>query len=404
MILGILCIASNVFATQAETTQTWMYDLKQSRELAIQKAKDAGWLDGINDVPALTEQYKKQLEPVLKQQAEVQISASEKYFQGLNSEPEHRLDNKTQKNVEPKVNLTIYVSFSMPPAELKSALQEASDIGAQIVIRGFDSDTQSLMGTLSKLKSIAEGITPEPLVQIAPLHFKKNGVDAVPVMIYEREGLTFRTSGSLAGQWLISRSEEEKESYDFGRMGPTYEVAEMDVIELARQRYNQIDWQEKQKKAYQRFWSHQKFHPMPVADKPKEYWLDPTVEVTQPILNVRGDVIATPGQVINPLDANPTQLRIVVFDATQPEQVEWAKKTLHKLPYGKMIAVTTQFERDNGWKHLQKTRDSFGMDIKLLTQPMIDSFHLRHAPVVIQTQGRYIHVKEYGKDVLEAES
>ena len=175
-----------------------------------------------------------------------------------------------EKKATGKVNLTIYVSLSMPDAELKAALQEASDIGATVALRGFDKETLSLMGTLSKLKALAEGITPEPLVQLAPLMFKRNQINSVPVLIYKRDNLSFRTTGSLAGEWLIDRSEEEKESRDFGRLGPTYEIEEIDVIELARQRYNQIDWQEKQRKAYQRFWSHQTFYPMTVAENPRE--------------------------------------------------------------------------------------------------------------------------------------
>ena len=70
------------------------------------------------------------------------------------------------------------------------------------------------------------------------------------------------------------------------------------------------------------------------------------MEITQPIVNVRGEVIANPGQIINPLEVNPTQLRIVVFDATKNDQMEWAKRTLNELPYGKMIAVTTQLKHD----------------------------------------------------------
>ncbi|MBW8191290.1 hypothetical protein K0504_09600 [Neiella marina] len=396
LVLATPTVANEPIVDQIATQQQLIKD-------ATERAQQEGWLEGFDGQTqqAIAKPYVEDATELAKQGGEATVTAARHYFEEQIQGDEDVASTKPRpKEPEAKVDLDIFVSLGMPRAELKTALELASQLGARVLFQGWESETNSPIKTIGMFKKLAADLEVEPIVQLAPKKFERGNVEAVPTMIYRADGLTFKVAGTLAAEWLISKSEGAQSSLDLGVVGATYDIDETNLIDLARQRYDAIDWKAKQRQAYERFWKHQTFHFLPDAVDSRDFWIDPTMRVTSDIVDVRGNTLAAKGQVINPLLDAPYQLNIVVFDATNPQQTEWAQRQVRTYTKGKVIAVTTKVNRDDGWQHLSDTRKTLGLDVKKLSKQMIDAFQLKAVPSVITTENTYIHVHEVGQKAM----
>ncbi|MFQ3189328.1 MAG: conjugal transfer pilus assembly protein TraW [Paraglaciecola sp.] len=394
--LCVLC-ATSVFSAQDEEMM--------NQEQAIKKAREAGWLDGISKASELkkTEKYVEEIEAITKPQGVQIVNRSRLYFENLQKESQIQdpIAEKRKKQLGvAKVDLDIFVSLGMPPKELRKAFEVASAIGARVLVRGVNKDTSSIMDVIIAFKKISKGLTPEPLVQLDPIKFKKYGVKHVPQMVYRNKGNTFKVKGSIAARWLMEQGEIREESEDFGVMGQQYEIDEVDIIELARQRNDAIDWKAERKRAINSFWGKQHFENLPETADSSVFYLDPTIEVTKDIVNQNGDVIAAKGTVVNPAADMPYQLKIMVFDATQEKQLIWAEQQIKKWKDKKIVIVSTRFDREGGWKHLGDMRKRLGREVKLLNRAMVDSFGLVSVPATVETENGYLKISQVGRNEL----
>nr|WP_284736553.1 hypothetical protein [Escherichia coli]QHJ90680.1 hypothetical protein [Escherichia coli] len=65
---------------------------------------------------------------------------------------------------------------------------------------------------------------------------------------------------------------------------------------------------------------------LPPAQEHKEFLIDPTVRVTQDVKDKQGRVIASAGELINPLSRFPQNLTMIIFDPLNPGQLVWAEQ------------------------------------------------------------------------------
>nr|MBG9386379.1 conjugal transfer protein TraW [Klebsiella pneumoniae] len=100
--------------------------------------------------------------------------------------------------------------------------------------------------------------------------------------------------------WL-AREVDNGEKGDLGVKGPVEKISEPDLIDVAKKRLANIDWEEKKKQAIERFWTKQNFNELPRAPKSRTREIDPSVMITSDISTPDGTVFAHAGDVINPL-------------------------------------------------------------------------------------------------------
>ena len=110
----------------------------------------------------------------------------------------------TQKN---KLNLYVCISLEQPDSYLRSIINEAGKIHAQVVIRGFYKNFKT---TYKRIKNLSN----EFGIAINPLLFSKHNIQSVPTFILEDENNLVIAKGSTSFRYfldLVERSGNEKE-------------------------------------------------------------------------------------------------------------------------------------------------------------------------------------------------
>jgi conjugal transfer pilus assembly protein TraW len=143
------------------------------------------------------------------------------------------------------------------------------------------------------------------------------------------------------------------------------------------------------------WWARARFEHLSTATQLRERFVDPTLEIYQDIRAPNGDYVVRAGQRINPLDTLPFTLRLVVFDATQPQQVRMARE-LGEAPGGlRPVYIATRFDREAGWDGFMSIEDALDDPVYLLTPDLRTRFSLDRVPATVEAQGRVFVVREY---------
>lgn len=64
------------------------------------------------------------------------------------------------------------------------------------------------------------------------------------------------------------------------------------------------------------------------AKEYKAFYYDPIYQVREDITGLNGEVIASKGEIINPMEKIETLQDLIFFDGDSPKQIEWAKRHL----------------------------------------------------------------------------
>lgn len=121
--------------------------------------------------------------------------------------------------------------------------------------------------------------------------------------------------------------------------------------------------------------------------------VDPAIYVTRDITDALGNVLATAGTRINPLDKVPFAARIVVFDATDAAQ----RRTARMLARGaksKVILLATRLDREAAWNGLRELEKQMRAPVYLLTPEVRDRFHIERTVSVIEAKGSMFEIRE----------
>ena len=126
--------------------------------------------------------------------------------------------------------------------------------------------------------------------------------------------------------------------------GTTYPVEEKSIIKELEERAQKYDW-EGAKRAVSDTWKNQWMVDLPPAQH-KEFLIDPTVRVTQDVKDKQGRVIASAGELINPLSRFPQNLTMIIFDPLNPGQLVWAEQQYRqRLGSGKVMPMFTRIQK-----------------------------------------------------------
>lgn len=294
----------------------------------------------------------------------------------------------------------LFASFSLERQGLEDMLEVASsDPGIAVVFRGIPDDMEVAQGVMF-LQALASEYSPVPSVVIDPTLFRDHHVNAVPTLIRigdtaRPEDVIARVAGMSEPQWL-DRQLAKGETGDFGIRGPVSDIEERDMIEVMQERVGQVDWARKREEAAERFWSGQDFQWMPPAIRPRTRQLDPRVRVYDDIIGPEGNVIAAAGTVINPLDSVPFNQAIIVFNATDPREMELVAERLPALTQDveRVMFIATELDADVGWDAYKEVTDYFDAPVYLLTPDVKNRFELEFTPSVITSDGSQFIVRE----------
>lgn len=298
----------------------------------------------------------------------------------------------------------IFVSWSMGAGAIKDILIELDgQPSVGIVFRGIP-DGMSMANAMLKMQALTTETQSSVGVLLDPTAFQRHGITAVPSIAVEtpEEKLLLKAAGLSSPSYLEDAAAEGKHG-DLGVRGPTQEILERDLIEVAKERVAKLDTEAMKKHALERFWTQQPGFPLPGVTESARRTVDPSVIIPEDIRAPNGTVIQRAGR-INPLDIMPFDQKLVVIDPTQAWQVALAKQEFAEHGGLTVTVMAPQIPASSGWDLFNSVQDEFGGPLYLLPADMAERFQILRAPSVVTAQGKSFIVREVSRSEFEGGS
>lgn len=106
-----------------------------------------------------------------------------------------------------------------------------------------------------------------------------------------------------------------------------------------------------------RFRQRATFDTLPVVTEPRERTIGPTITASADVRLPDGTQVIEAGARVNPLGHVPFSHRLIVFDASDPRQVETANRLGETDSPQRPLHLATRFDRDQGWDGLRTVED-----------------------------------------------
>lgn len=292
----------------------------------------------------------------------------------------------------------IFVSWSMGSAAVKQLLAEASeDQSIVLVFRGVKK-VEDMTNSLKEISALASQFNPVPRVMLNPTFFHKFNISQVPsVVLYDEQNdkLIGKVVGLSDPIWLSRKVKESKE-IDFGIKGPAIAIGERDIIEVMKERVMNIDWAKKKEAANLNFWKKQQFINLPRATKSLSRALDPSIQVTDDILDGEGKILVKSGTIINPLDLKSFDKTIIIFDPLDKSQLSVVKERNAELTKkGKpVMLLATQFDRSKNWDSYKEITQEFNAPVFKLTSDVQSRFLINVVPSIVTADKKSFYIEE----------
>ncbi|MEM9763521.1 MAG: TrbC family F-type conjugative pilus assembly protein [Pseudomonadota bacterium] len=268
-------------------------------------------------------------------------------------------------------------------AKLTEKLADRDD--TLVVLRGLAPG--ETIGDLARAWLASAGGLP---AVIDPRPFRDHGVDAVPAVLDSWTGRLVH--GTADPDYAATRANGD-------RVGPTVAILERDIAHLATARLASIDWQARAERAVARFWDRAPLQPLTPASEDRTRVLDTRIRLTQDFALPDGTVLARAGDVIDPMEAQPLTLTLIVFDARSAAEIALVERELANA--ARPVLMISDLDRDKGWAMLARLEQRFGRPVYLLTPELRHRFRLRHTVSVITGRDGVLKVRELAARLTE---
>lgn len=307
-------------------------------------------------------------------------------------------DQAEKGAVEAPSRYRLYASRGMGEQALKQVIEVArAHPDLVVVFRGVMPGEKviDLVRYLSPMLTVREGER-QPSVVIDPTLFRKNAVTRVPRLerVDEEGNVLAAVDGVINPSYLEERV-AAGERGDLGEAGAVSAIAEEDLIDVMRRRLEAVDWAAAGRRGVEGMWQQYTMVDLPHATANRRREHDPSVIVPETITAPDGTVLAMAGQKINPFDAMPFNVTMVVIDGTVREHLVFARELVRTRPTGSVVVVTTKVDREDGWRSYGEMMDLMQQPVYLLQEIMVERFGLQKVPAVVSAGDRVLVVNEY---------
>lgn len=330
------------------------------------------------------------------------IKGNNKAFSQAEQQEAQARENFSQQSI------VVFASRSMGEEGLSDLFDAISGMPDVVVVfRGIPQDA-NLGEAMLEIQNLISDRDPLPNIVINPVLFTEYDVKSVPAIVVREDespgvGELPKSIAKVYGlnnpSWLLERI-EEGETGDLGFKGPALTISEPDLIELMKERFTKIDWEEKKEQAVKNFWHKQSFNELPVALQNRTREIDPSIHITEDIKTVDGAIVAAKGSVINPLSLRPFTQALVIFDPSSKRQVEKVKEALPRVKntagVNRITYIVTKLDTEDGWDSYKKITDELDAPVFLLTPDVKDRFQIEFAPSVVTAKAGSFIVEEMG--------
>jgi len=296
--------------------------------------------------------------------------------------------------------ILIFASFSIPRPTLKSLLVQATEQNVMLVLRGVPRGA-TVPDTLRRLKQLLPEDASVPNVMLDPILFRRHQVQRVPTFVLERaageEPLV--AVGAVNVDWIRRMAGTAAPGQaNLGKRAEDYEIAEVDFIQAMQQRLASIDWGAKREAAITGFWrrSEPQFVSLPDAREHRERFVNPSVRVTEDLLDADGNLLVAAGHTFNPLEWVPLSKTVVIFRGTDPRHVAKATELARaaRADGRGVILLTTSIDTEQGWRHLSQLERTLAGAVYVLPKSLVDRFEISRIPATVASRGHQLLVTE----------
>ena len=199
----------------------------------------------------------------------------------------------------------------------------------------------------------------------------------------------------LASLLCLSVMPSYSQASDLGVVGPTYEIAERDLIEVMKDKFRRMEKTGELAKVQENY----KKQVLDAVEKPKPvpgikttetaqtYFVDPTWTLDRNVVDEKGNLLFPSGTKVNPLDYAPLTQQLLFFDQRERSQVAFAKRFIEQstarvkpiLVGGEPLKLMRQWKREVYY-------DQGGV--------LSRTFLLKHSPAIVSQDGKRLRIDE----------
>tara|TARA_B100000519_G_scaffold202712_1_gene221965 strand:- start:15135 stop:16361 length:1227 start_codon:yes stop_codon:yes gene_type:complete len=294
----------------------------------------------------------------------------------------------------------IYASRSMQEQGLRQVFDLAAQNPSSVVLFQGIKEGQKIGEGIRELHQLIRGMDPVPNAVIDPTRFRDNKVTQVPTVIaYDENDIELaRASGTANPKYV--RNEIQRENVgDLGLVGTVYKISEPNLIDVMRKRVLEVDWRAKTKGAPQRYLDKLNFVHLPVAEESRVVRVEPINRLAKELRVPNSDLVYPAGMTFNPLKYQSFRTFIIVFDATDPEQLRLAGRLADEQVEMRPVSlITTKFQREDGFEWLGWAENQIGFPIYLLKKDFARTLAVSEVPSTIQADGHELVITSYAPE------
>lgn len=375
--------------------------VNQSREIM----NNPGQVVGVDEIPSVdrASEIQKDLLDDIQQATTQQMIRGTEMLKGTQfdvQDVEQMAKRQVTKYAANGLRYEIFASRSLNPEGLKEVFNIAAQHPSAVVVFQGIREGQKIGEGVRELHQLIRGIDPVPNAIIDPKRFRNNGIETVPAVIaFDRDDKEVARVMGTANPAYIANEVKRDNSGDLGVVGTVYEVSEPNLIDVMRKKVLEVDWQEKTKGAHQRYLNNLEFVNLPVADKTKTLRVTPMNRLTRELKVPNTDLVYPAGLQFNPLEYHSFRTFIVVFDATDPAQLQLASRLADEKSEVRPVSlITTKIPRHEGFKWLGETEKSIGFPIFLLKKDFARTLNVRSVPSTVEAEGPQLVITSFGPE------
>ncbi|MDK9714519.1 MAG: type-F conjugative transfer system protein TraW [Sulfuritalea sp.] len=182
---------------------------------------------------------------------------------------------------------------------------------------------------------------------------------------------------------------------DLGVVGPTYEIAERDLIEVMKDKFRRMEksgelarLQESYKqRVIETVEKPKPVHGVSTTETARTFYVDPTWTLDRNVVDEQGKLLFPAGTKVNPLDYAPLTQYLLFFDQREKAQVAFARRFIEQskarvkpiLVGGEPLKLMRQWKREVFY-------DQGGV--------LSRKFLLKHSPAIVSQEGKRLRIDE----------
>ena len=352
-----LLISSTLAMHSHTSNASGEYDSINDKQIAIQKGTDI-----------LTQNY---IDKLILNSKEMQQNAL----------ASHEPINK-EIGIAPMRHYKILISDSMGEDALNALFKEyqyRDDVS--FVIRGLLPTERTFNDAAQRIMRLMQGFEQIPNISLDPRPFSHMNTETVPhLLAYDGDRVIASVSGLTNIPWL-KQQVSDGNTGDLGSYGSQVKISERHIEDILKERIDALDKQALIDGAKERFWDNRQYLTLPTSDKTQQRVFAPVITLQEDIISTEGHVIALKGQQFNTLERMPFTQRLVIFDATNADELAFVKalpKSSIRTKY-----ITTEFNNSLKWDAVKSVERELNASVFQLNADIINAFSVRVTPSVI---------------------